>query len=75
MKSVPELFLHDVPETTARSPRIDQSMQKQRTLDQAATTARSRLNDRTIQAQRTLDFMETGAHCYSLESKSLKYLI
>jgi hypothetical protein len=55
MKSVPELFLHDAPETTARSPRIDQSMQKQRTLDQAATTARSRLNDRSIQAQRTLD--------------------
>lgn len=74
MKSVPELFLHDAPETTARSPRIDQSMQKA-TLDQAATTARFRLNDRTIQAQRTLDFMETGARCYSLESKSLKYLI
>lgn len=53
MKSVPELFLHDAPETTARF----------------------RLNDRTIQAQRTLDFMETGARCYSLKSKSLKYLI
>jgi hypothetical protein len=52
MKSVPELFLHDAPETTARSPRIDQSMQKQRTLDQAATTARFRLNERSISWKR-----------------------
>ena len=46
------MFLHDVPETTARSPRIDQSMQKQRTLNQAATTARFRLNERSISGKR-----------------------
>lgn len=55
---------------TARCPRIDWSMQKQRPHDWPQTTARLGFNDRTIQLQRALQFLSVftgGIAGYLLE--------